>query len=331
MRSDLAIDLSQFLRKQTMTFSQAKEIFYKPFMELLYQAHKAHLEHFDPNIIQTSTLLSIKTGACSENCAYCAQSSHYKTGVQKAKFMDKDEILSLAKKAKQAGSSRFCMGASGRSPSDDELDEVCQIIHEVKELGLETCATLGLLDANQASKLKEAGLDFYNHNVDTSQDFYSNIISTRTFEDRLGTLKNVREAGLKLCVGGILGMGEGNDDRIKMLLLLSNLETPPESVPINQLVKIPGTPLADTPEVDKFDFVRTIALARILMPTSYIRLSAGRKTMSEEMQALCFFAGANSVFYGDRLLTTTNSKPSNDDRLFERLNLQREEFLEMKA
>ena len=313
------------------TFSQAKEIFYKPFMELLYEAHKIHLEHFSPSVIQTSTLLSIKTGACSENCAYCAQSSHYKTGVAKEKFMDREEIISLAKQAKQAGSSRFCMGASGRSPSDEELEEVCQIVREVKELGLETCATLGLLSSTQASKLKEAGLDVYKHNVDTSQEFYSQIISTRSFEDRLGTLKNVREAGLKLCVGGILGMGESNDDRIKMLLLLSKLETPPESVPINQLVKIPGTPLADTPEVDKFDFVRTIALARILMPTSYVRLSAGRKAMSEELQALCFFAGANSVFYGDKLLTAANAAPSNDDMLFERLNLQREEFLEMKA
>lgn len=314
-----------------MTFLEAKEIFYKPFMELLYEAHKIHLQHFNPNVVQTSTLLSIKTGACSENCAYCAQSSHYQTGVKKAKFMDKDEILSLAKKAKEAGSSRFCMGASGRTPSQSELEEVCQIVREVKNLGLETCATLGLLSHTQASKLKEAGLDFYNHNVDTSQEFYNKIISTRSFEDRLDTLKNVREAGLKLCVGGILGMGEDNDDRIKMLLLLSQLEIPPESVPINQLVKIPGTPLAHTPEVDKFDFIRTIALARILMPTSYIRLSAGRKVMSEEMQALCFFAGANSVFYGDKLLTTTNIEPSNDDKLFARLNLQREEFLEMKA
>ncbi len=314
-----------------MTFEQAKQIFYQPFMDLLYKAHTIHRAHFSPNTIQTSTLLSIKTGACSENCSYCAQSSHYSTGTRTEKMLDKEVVLSLAKQAKQSGSARFCMGASGRSPSDKELDEVCAIIKEIKKLGLETCVTLGLLSKDQAKKLKDAGLDFYNHNIDTSKEYYTQVISTRTFEDRLETIGNVRDAGLKICVGGILGMGESNDDRIKMLVSLANLETPPESVPINQLVKIPGTPLANVPDVEKFDFVRTIALARILMPTSYVRLSAGRKAMSDELQALCFFAGANSVFYGDRLLTTNNNNPISDDTLFDKLDLQKETFLEMKA
>ncbi|OBV29758.1 biotin synthase BioB [Helicobacter sp. CLO-3] len=313
------------------TFEKAKEIFSQPFMELLYQAHSVHKANFSPNTIQTSTLLSVKTGACSENCSYCAQSSHYDTGVNVEKMLDKNEILTLAKRAKDAGSSRFCMGASGRSPSEKDLEKICEIIKEVKNLGLETCVTLGLLSSEQVGKLKDAGLDFYNHNIDTSKEYYSQVISTRTFEDRLDTLSNVRDAGLKICAGGILGMGESNDDRIKMLVMLANLPIPPESVPINQLVKIPGTPLANTPDVDKFDFVRIIALARILMPTSYVRLSAGRKAMSEELQALCFFAGANSVFYGDKLLTTTNAAPSNDDLLFQKLDLEKENFIEMKA
>lgn len=313
------------------TFEKAKEIFSQPFMELLYQAHSVHKANFSPNTIQTSTLLSVKTGACSENCSYCAQSSHYDTGVNVEKMLDKNEILTLAKRAKDAGSSRFCMGASGRSPSEKDLEKICEIIKEVKNLGLETCVTLGLLSSDQAGRLKDAGLDFYNHNIDTSKEYYSQVISTRTFEDRLDTLSNVRDAGLKICAGGILGMGESNDDRIKMLVMLANLPIPPESVPINQLVKIPGTPLANTPDVDKFDFVRIIALARILMPTSYVRLSAGRKAMSEELQALCFFAGANSVFYGDKLLTTTNTAPSNDDLLFQKLDLEKENFIEMKT
>lgn len=313
------------------TFERAREIFYQPFMELLYQAHSIHREHFCPSTIQTSTLLSVKTGACTENCSYCAQSAHYSTGTPVEKMLDKEQILSLAKKAKDSGSSRFCMGASGRSPSEKDIDTLCEAIGEIKQLGMETCVTLGLLSSNQAARLKDAGLDFYNHNIDTSKEYYSQVISTRTFEDRLDTIANVREAGLKICVGGILGMGESNDDRINMLLLLANLPTPPESVPINQLVKIPGTPLSDTPDVDTFDFVRTIALARILMPTSYIRLSAGRKAMSEELQALCFFAGANSVFYGDKLLTTSNAAPGSDELLFSKLNLQKEPFIEMKA
>ncbi len=313
------------------SFGQALEIFKKPFMELMFEAHEIHRQHFNEQTIQVSTLLSIKTGACSENCSYCAQSSHYETNTQKEKMMDKDKILQYAKQAKLAGSSRLCMGASGRSPSEQDLVEVCEIIKEVKKLGMETCVTLGLLNKDQAQKLKSAGLDFYNHNIDTSKEYYSQIISTRTFEDRLKTLKNVRDANIKICAGGILGMGESNEDRIKMLVELANLPTPPESIPINRLVKIPGTPLEDAPDVETFDFVRLIALARILMPTSYVRLSAGRNQMSEELQAWCFFAGANSVFYGDKLLTTANASPNSDDKLFKRLNLQKEEFLETKV
>ncbi|MWV61334.1 biotin synthase BioB [Helicobacter saguini] len=368
-----------------MTFEKANEIFNLPFMELLYRAHGVHRENFDENMLQTSTLLSVKTGACSENCAYCAQSSHYDTGVKKESMLDREQILEYAKIAQSKGSTRFCMGASGRSPSQKELENICEIVKEVKKLGLETCVTLGLLDTKQAKALKESGLDFYNHNIDTSREFYSQVITTRTFEDRLDTIKAVRDAGLKICVGGILGLGESNKDRINMLVLLANLPTPPESIPINQLVKIPGTPLGmsnnsknanfiesklqdskefieskrqdsiikssknynfmesknalqdskidskNSQDLDKFDFIRIIALARILMPKSYIRLSAGRSNMSEEMQALCFFAGANSVFYGDRLLTTSNAAPSKDDALFARLNLRKESFLEMKA
>lgn len=314
-----------------MTYKEANEIFSLPFMELLYKAHTIHRESFNPNTLQTSTLLSVKTGACTENCSYCAQSAHYKTNTQKESMLDKEQILKYAKAAKDKGSSRFCMGASGRSPSDKDLEVLCEVIGEVKNLGMETCVTLGLLNEKQAQKLKDSGLDFYNHNIDTSKEYYSNVITTRTFEDRLDTIKNVRDAGLKICVGGILGLGESNEDRINMLVLLANLPTPPESIPINQLVRIPGTPLEHGEELDCFDFVRIIALARILMPKSYIRLSAGRAQMDDSLQALCFFAGANSVFYGDRLLTTNNASPSQDDMLFARLNLHKEAFVEAKA
>lgn len=314
-----------------MTYKEAHEIFSLPFMELLYKAHTIHRESFNPNALQTSTLLSVKTGACTENCSYCAQSAHYKTNTQKESMLDKEQILKYAKAAKDKGSSRFCMGASGRSPSDKDIEVLCEVIGEVKNLGMETCVTLGLLNETQAQKLKDSGLDFYNHNIDTSREYYSNVITTRTFEDRLNTIKNVRDAGLKICVGGILGMGESNEDRINMLVLLANLPIPPESIPINQLVRIPGTPLENGEELDCFDFVRIIALARILMPKSYIRLSAGRAQMNDSLQALCFFAGANSVFYGDRLLTTDNASPGQDDMLFSRLNLHKEVFLEAKA
>lgn len=314
-----------------MTYEEAHKIFELPFMELLYKAHTLHRENFNPNSLQTSTLLSVKTGACTENCSYCAQSAHYNTGTKKENMLDKEQILKYAKAAKEKGSSRFCMGASGRSPSDKDLEVLCEVIGEVKDLGMETCVTLGLLNENQAQKLKDSGLDFYNHNIDTSKEYYSNVITTRTFEDRLNTIKNVRDAGLKICVGGILGLGESNEDRINMLVLLANLPTPPESIPINQLVRIPGTPLENGETLDCFDFVRIIALARILMPKSYIRLSAGRAQMDDSLQALCFFAGANSVFYGDRLLTTENATPTRDDMLFARLNLSKEVFVEAKA
>ena len=271
-----------------MTYEEAHKIFELPFMELLYKAHTLHRENFNPNSLQTSTLLSVKTGACTENCSYCAQSAHYNTGTKKESMLDKEQILKYAKAAKEKGSSRFCMGASGRSPSDKDLEVLCEVIGEGKDLGMETCVTLGLLNENQAQKLKDSGLDFYNHNIDTSKEYYSNVITTRTFEDRLNTIKNVRDAGLKICVGGILGLGESNEDRINMLVLLANLPTPPESIPINQLVRIPGTPLENGETLDCFDFVRIIALARILMPKSYIRLSAGRAQMDDSLQALCF-------------------------------------------
>lgn len=308
---------------QAWTVEQASEVFTLPLLALLYKAQTIHQQHFSPSKVQISTLLSIKTGSCPENCAYCPQSAHYKTGVQKQALMEMPEVLAAANAAKALGSTRFCMGAAWREPRDKDLKMVCDMVVEVKKLGLETCATLGLLKPHQAELLKEAGLDFYNHNIDTSPEFYEKIITTRTFEDRLNTLKSVREAGIKVCCGGILGMGETNDDRIKMLVLLANLEAPPESVPINKLIKIPGTPLADQAEMDPFDFVRTIALARILMPTSYLRLSAGREDMSDELQALCFMGGVNSVFYGEKLLTANNAGPERDTQLFQRLGLEK--------
>lgn len=302
---------------------QAKVIFNLPFNEIMYKSQTIHRENFIPNGVQISTLLSIKTGGCPENCSYCPQSARYQTGVKKEPLMALEDVLVAAKKAKEAGASRFCMGAAWRGPRDKDLEQVCLMVAEVKKLGLETCVTLGLLKEGQALRLKEAGLDFYNHNIDTSEDFYDKIITTRTFQDRIDTLDKVRHAGLKVCCGGIIGMGEDNDDRIKMLVTLANLDEPPESVPINKLIKIPGTPLAGQKEVDPFDFVKTIALARILMPHSYIRLSAGREQMSDEMQSLCFLAGANSIFYGEKLLTADNPVPEDDQRLFERLGLER--------
>lgn len=304
------------------TVEQAKSIFNLPFNQLIYEAQTIHRNNFPPNKVQISTLLSIKTGSCPENCSYCPQSAHYQTGVQKDPLMAVEDVLTAAKKAKESGASRFCMGAAWRGPRDKDLEQVCLMVSEVKKLGLETCVTLGLLKDDQALKLKEAGLDFYNHNIDTSEDFYNKVITTRTFQDRIDTLDNVRQAGLKVCCGGIIGLGENNDDRINMLLTLANLDEPPESVPINQLIRIPGTPLEGQEEVDPFDFIKTIALARILMPQSYIRLSAGREQMSDTMQALCFQAGANSIFYGEKLLTADNPIPENDQLLFQRLGLE---------
>lgn len=299
------------------------KFFNLPLIELIYKAQTIHQQNFNPNEIQVSTLLNIKTGKCPENCKYCSQSGHYKTNLVSEPLISKEQVLAAAKQAKANGSSRFCMGAAWRGPKDHDLEQVCEMITEVKALGLETCVTLGMLKTNQAERLKAAGLDFYNHNIDTSQEYYEQVVTTHTFEDRLQTLEQVRNAGIKVCCGGILGMGETNLDRIKMLITLANLSEPPASIPINKLIKIPGTPLSDQPDVDPIDFVRTIALARIMLPSSYIRLSAGRESMSQELQALCFMAGANSIFYGEKLLTANNSSPSNDEILFAKLGLNK--------
>jgi biotin synthase len=304
------------------TLEKAELIFNLPLNDIIYEAQTIHRKYFSSNKVQISTLFSIKTGSCPENCSYCPQSAHYKTSVKKEPLIGLNDVLEAAKRAKEAGATRFCMGAAWRGPKDEDLNKVCDMISEVKKLGLETCVTLGLLKDEQASKLKEAGLDFYNHNIDTSEDFYDKIITTRTFQDRIDTVDKVRKAGLKVCCGGIIGMGEDNDDRIKMLVTLANLPEPPESVPINKLIRIPGTPLESQKDVDQFDFVKTIALARIIMPKSYIRLSAGREQMSDEMQALCFLAGANSIFYGEKLLTANNPIPEKDQALFKRLGLE---------
>ena len=306
---------------QGFSFECAKEIFSRPFFTLLYDAHSVHRENFDEQSLQISSLLSIKTGGCSEDCAYCAQSARNGSKSPKQAIVDIDTIVDAAKKAKDNGSSRFCMSASGRNPSDKEIDFVCSAIGAVKALGMETCVTLGFLREDQVRLLKSAGLDYYNHNVDTSPDFYSKVISTRTIDDRIKTIEMVQDSGINVCSGGIVGLGETNDDRIKMLVLLANLKRPPQSVPLNRLVKIPCTPLQNVDDVDNFDFIRTIALARILMPKSYVRLSAGRDSMSEEMQALCFFAGANSIFSGETLLTVPNADISNDKKMLEKMNI----------
>lgn len=303
------------------SFEKAQEIFDQPFLDLVYQAQTVHRQFFKANEIQVSVLLNIKTGGCPENCSYCPQSAHYNTGLKKEPLMRVDAVLQAAQAAKNQGATRFCMGAAWRSPKDQDLEIVKEMIREVKKLGLETCVTLGMLEGYQAQSLKEAGLDFYNHNIDTSENFYNKIITTRTFEDRLKTLDHVQKAGIHVCCGGIIGMGETTKDRVEMLVLLANLDVPPQSVPINKLIPLPGTPLGDAPPVDPLDFIRTIALARILMPQSYVRLSAGRESMSDEMQALCFMAGANSIFYGEKLLTAKNPEPQRDKQLFERLGL----------
>jgi len=301
---------------------ELRALFELPLSELIFRAQSTHRECFDPSAVQMSTLLSIKTGGCPEDCAYCPQSAHYDTGVDAGKLMPLDQVLAEARTARDAGASRFCMGAAWRSPKDRDLDRVCAMIEGVKELGLETCVTLGMLTQPQAQKLKAAGLDYYNHNLDTSPDFYGKIISTRTYEDRLETLENVRGAGIHVCCGGIVGMGETREDRIGMIQTLANLPVHPESVPINMLVRVAGTPLADAAPLDTIEFVRTIAVARITMPRSMVRLSAGRETMSEEAQALCFLAGANSIFCGPKLLTTPNPERDRDRNLMDRLGLQ---------
>ena len=300
---------------------QLQELFGLPFNELLFRAHQVHREHHPDGDIQLSSLLSIKTGACPEDCAYCPQSARYQTGLEVEKLLPTEEIVAAARRAQEQGANRFCMGAAWRSPRDKDIEKVAEAVKAVKALGLETCATLGMLEQSQADALREAGLDYYNHNLDTSEEFYGEIISTRKYQDRLDTLDRVRAAGMKVCCGGIVGMGEGQDDRIGLLQTLANMSPPPESVPINNLVQVAGTPLDGIDPLDPLEFIRTIAVARIIMPAARVRLSAGREEMSDEMQALCFFAGANSIFYGEQLLTTGNATPDHDERLLERLGL----------
>ncbi|ORJ47511.1 biotin synthase [Kluyvera intermedia] len=303
------------------TMSQVTALFEKPLLELLFEAQQVHRQHFDPRQVQVSTLLSIKTGACPEDCKYCPQSARYKTGLDAERLMEVEQVLESARKAKNAGSTRFCMGAAWKNPNDRDMPYLEQMVEGVKAMGLEACMTLGTLTDNQAQRLAQAGLDYYNHNLDTSPEFYGNIITTRTYQERLDTLDKVRDAGIKVCSGGIVGLGETVTDRAGLLLQLANLPTPPESVPINMLVKVKGTPLAENEDVDAFDFIRTIAVARIMMPTSHVRLSAGREQMNEQTQAMCFMAGANSIFYGCKLLTTPNPEEDKDLQLFRKLGL----------
>jgi len=292
-----------------------------PLTELVYRAQGVHREHHDPQSVQLCTLLSVKTGGCPEDCGYCPQSAHHRAGVQPERLLDVDHVLDVARRAREAGATRFCMGAAWRNPKGKNFERVLEMVERVRAEGLETCATLGMLDAGQADALKQAGLDYYNHNLDTSPEFYGEIITTRTWDDRLDTLAHVREAGINVCCGGIVGLGEDREDRVSMLCELANLPEHPGSVPINRLVKVEGTPLDEQPDIDPLEFVRTIAVARFLMPASYVRLSAGRADMSDELQALCFFAGANSIFYGEKLLTTGNPDTVRDDALFAKLGL----------
>jgi len=293
-----------------------------PLMDLIWRAQGVHRENFDPNVIQRSTLLSVKTGGCSEDCSYCSQSARYDTDTERERLMPLDQVVAAAQAAKDKGASRFCMGAAWKGPKDNDLDRVLDMVREVKALGIQTCVTLGMLKDGQAEKLKDAGLDYYNHNLDTDKEFYGQVIKTHTHDDRLDTLEQVRDAGINVCSGGIIGMGESRKDRAGLLVQLANLPKAPESVPINNLVPIPGTPMADNDRLDPFEFVRTIAAARIMMPTSWVRLSAGRQQMSDELQTLCFLAGANSMFYGDRLLTTDNPDVDRDDALFARIGVK---------
>jgi len=299
-----------------------KALFELPFNDLLFRAQQVHREHFDPNEVQISTLLSIKTGGCPEDCGYCPQSVHHESPVQVEKLMDVEAVVEAARAAKAAGASRFCMGAAWRNPRGKNFERVLEMVGRVREEGLETCMTLGMLDEQQAGQLREAGLDYYNHNLDTSPEFYGDIISTRTYEDRLETIRHVREAGMHVCCGGIVGMGEARADRVSLLEQLACQQPHPESVPVNLLVRVEGTPLAKQDDLDPFEFVRTLAVARVLMPQSHVRLSAGREQMSDELQALCFLAGANSIFYGEKLLTTPNPETDRDRQLFERLGLR---------
>lgn len=304
------------------TKAEVNELFDLPFNDLMFQAQQIHRQFFHPNEVQISTLLSIKTGACPEDCKYCPQSVRYDTGLERESLLDIEQVRSAARAARADGATRFCMGAAWRSPKDKQLEQVIELLKVVREEGMETCLTLGMLSAGQAEKLREAGLDYYNHNLDSSPEYYEKVITTRSYDDRLDTLQNVREAGLKVCCGGIVGMGEGRDDRAGLLQQLANLPEHPQSVPINNLVQVPGTPLDGIEPIDPLEFVRTIAIARIMMPAAMVRLSAGRTDMSDELQALCFMAGANSIFYGDRLLTTENPEAEHDRALFRRLGIQ---------
>jgi biotin synthase len=313
--------MAQAQPRRDWTLAEVEALLDRPLNDLLLEAQTVHRAHFDPNRVQVSTLLSIKTGACPEDCGYCAQSAHHETGLQRERLLPLDEVVAAARAARDQGATRFCMGAAWGSPTDKNLDQVVAMVEAVHALGLETCVTLGMLSGPQARRLKDAGLDYYNHNLDTSPEFYGQVISTRTYQDRLETLEHVREVGLKTCSGGILGMGESRRDRASLLLQLANLPTHPESVPINLLVQVEGTPLFGTAALDPLEFVRTVAGARCLMPRSYVRLSAGRSQMSDELQALCYFAGANSIFYGERLLTTPNAQSAQDRALFDRLGL----------
>jgi len=310
---------------------EVEALFALPFMELVFRAASVHRAHHDPNAVQVSTLLSIKTGGCPEDCAYCPQSARHDTGLKAEKLMAVDAVVEKAKLAKRSGATRFCMGAAWRSPKDKEIAAVATMVREVKALGLETCCTLGMLTPGQARALKDAGLDYYNHNLDTGASHYGDIISTRVYQDRLDTLAAVRDAGMKVCCGGIVGMGETVAQRAELLHTLATMEPHPESVPVNELVAVPGTPLAEAAKLDPFDFVRTIAVARILMPRAHVRLSAGRATMDDALQALCFLAGANSIFYGEKLLTTGNPDTAADQALFARLGLRAEGVVEERV
>jgi biotin synthase len=310
------------------TEQEVRALFELPMNDLLFQAQSVHRQHFNPNEVQVSTLLSIKTGSCPEDCKYCPQSAHYNTGLEKQRLMEVEAVLNKAKQAKESGSTRFCMGAAWKHPTERDMPYVIEMVKGVKAMGLETCMTLGMLQETQAQQLAEAGLDYYNHNLDTSPEFYDKIITTRSYEDRLSTLQHVRDSGMKICSGGILGMGETAKDRYGLLMQLANLPQQPESVPINMLVKVQGTPLENVEDLDPLEFIRTIAVARIMMPKSHVRLSAGREQMSDELQAMAFFAGANSIFYGECLLTTPNPETHRDLQLFKRLGIRPEQRIE---
>ncbi|CAL4321865.1 Biotin synthase [Buchnera aphidicola (Mindarus abietinus)] len=308
--------------KKSWSILETKKLFNMPFLDVMFYAQKVHRKNFEPNKIQISTLLSIKTGTCPEDCKYCSQSSRYKTNIKNENLVKIENILQAAKKAKKSGAERFCMGAAWKNPKEKDMIYLETIIKQVKKLGIETCMTLGSLSFEQAKRLSDAGLDFYNHNLDTSEEFYKQVVTTRSYQERLDTIDVVRKTGMKVCSGGIMGLGETEEDRIKLLIKLSNLPKPPESVPINMLVKIPGTPMENNKIINKFDFIRTIAVARIMMPNSFIRLSAGREEMSDEMQTMCFMAGANSIFYGSKLLTTKNKDEEKDRFLFKKLGIK---------